>query len=147
MPPNKNRHVKPPAFPAPTGKIPAAAVPVAGDILLSFKHYDFSGKFMCANQCKADLQYMDTTLARLKHICGAKLSELKASGKTWRCHPIKFSETTEPNGFSTLPAHLQDNEPMQIGLETGDGRIHGVFSGNIFYLVWFDADHRLYQRK
>lgn len=140
----KARHVQTPTIPQSSGHIPGAALPPSGDVLFSFKYYEFSGKFSCLRQ---DGAYMDTVLGRFKDLSGVKPQELVNAGKSWRCHPIEWEKTSEPQGFTNLPPQLSDYTPMQIGLGKAKGRIHGVFSGDIFYLVWFDAEHQLWPEK
>jgi len=69
------------------------------------------------------------------------------------CH--HFPETTEPQGFTTLdPDGLGLEEPWQIRLcpdnhkpPESAWRIHGVLHGDVFYVVWLDYDHLMYENK
>lgn len=42
---------------------------------------------------------------------------------------------------------LEQLETRQISLGAGSGRIHGVFIGNVFFLIWLDPKHYLYHNK
>jgi hypothetical protein len=120
--------------------IPAAAVPAFEDVLLSFKHLTLSDKFTPADR---PATYILTVLERFKKICQCRPHELKEGGDEWRCHPIRWQTTTEPDGFKHLPEIFRDITPMQIGLGRDEGRVHGFFIGSVFFLVWFDAKHNL----
>jgi len=109
---------------------------------LSFKYYDFSGKY---SPLLRDGTYMGCVLDRFKEICRLSRQELVAGGDTWRCHKIPWDKTADPAGFASVPpSQLQDVEAMQISLGLTDGRMHGIFVDDIFFVVWFDAQHRLW---
>lgn len=38
-------------------------------------------------------------------------------------------------------------ECWQLGINNQGFRIHGYFIENIFYVVWFDPNHNMYERK
>lgn len=120
--------------------IPAPVIPEAQDILLCFKYLLLSTKFTPRGR---DGIYFEQVLERFRDICRARPGELKGA-KAWRCHPIEWSATSEPDGFVGLPEHLQDEAPMQIGLGRTRGRLQGFFAGIVFHVVWFDAEHALY---
>ncbi len=39
------------------------------------------------------------------------------------------------------------DECWQLGINNQGFRIHGYFIGNIFYVVWLDPNHNMYERK
>lgn len=140
--PQKNRH-KLPAVQRPaasTKHIPEPSAP-SPEVLLSFKHLSLNDKL--TPKGKGD-DYFAVTLERLKEACRLTPHEMKQSGRQWRCHTIKWEETSEPKGYDLMPPAFRDSEPMQISLGKADGRLHGFFVGNTFYVVWFDAHHKLY---
>ena len=62
-----------------------------------------------------------------------------------RCHPIKWRETTEPNGFGIPNEKELVTIPYQFSLSTNEhGRVHGVFVGEIFVVERLDPEHKLY---
>jgi hypothetical protein len=63
-----------------------------------------------------------------------------------RYHPIKWRETTEPNGFGIPNEKELVTVPYQFSLSTNEhGRVHGFFIEDMFYIVWLDPNHNLYQ--
>ncbi len=63
-----------------------------------------------------------------------------------RCHPIKWRETTEPHGFRIPNEKELVTIPYQFSLSTNEhGRVHGFFIEDVFYIVWLDPNHNLYQ--
>ncbi len=137
----KPKHVPIPHRPNPGSvHIPAPVTPGA-EVLLSFKHLNLTDKFTPKGR---EAEYIITALGRMREMCKLKPQELKQSGKVWRCHTIKWDETSEPKGYEAMPKSFQDSEPMQISLGKADGRLQGYFVGSTFYVVWFDAHHQLY---
>ena len=65
----------------------------------------------------------------------------KYSGKnsTFRIHPHKDVK----NPCST-PSGVNLEDMWQIRISKSKGGIHGVFSENVFYIIWFDPHHNLY---
>lgn len=63
-----------------------------------------------------------------------------------RAHPIDWEHTSEKNGFSQLNEQLQLFKPYQFSISANaHGRIHGFVSSSVFYVIWLDPEHRLYQ--
>ena len=91
-------------------------------------------------------RYFEKMLERMKAICGSSLKEILSNrSSSLRAHPIDWSETTEPRGFLNLNQQLQQIEPYQFQISANEhGRVHGFFIENIFFIVWFDPDHKLY---
>jgi hypothetical protein len=59
-------------------------------------------------------------------------------------HEVDWSKTKEPAGFySCLRGDLKEVEAWQFSLG-GDTRLFGFRLKDIFYAVWFDTQHRIY---
>jgi len=67
-------------------------------------------------------------------------------------HFIDFSKTAEPDGFSGIDPsdeNLWTEEAWSFGLPgvkytaSWSWRVHGFISTGVFYIVWFDPEHRL----
>jgi hypothetical protein len=59
-----------------------------------------------------------------------------------RNHQIKFSDTSEPNGFKTLNEQLKDKEAWQFEITKSiHGRVHGILIDDVFYVIWIDPCH------
>ncbi|MBD3342771.1 MAG: hypothetical protein GF353_26980 [Candidatus Lokiarchaeota archaeon] len=83
---------------------------------------------------------------RLKDISAIEpLSFLANRSKALRAHPINWVETTEPEGFTHLNYQLRDLDAYQFNISKERGRIHGFLIEHIFYVIWIDSDHNLYE--
>lgn len=97
------------------------------------------------NYAVKDQQYFLKLIERLKALCDFNQKELLTnSSPALRCHKIDFKSCTE-FGFGLLSEDL-DDAAFQIGVSANEnGRIHGYFVGNVFYVVWLDPEHELYK--
>lgn len=115
-------------------------------MVFSFKHLSLTEKF---TPRAMDGQYVVKLTERMKALCSMDGRELRMGGHhSLRCHAIEFSGTTEPEGFSELPGPLKKEgvQPFQFSVSSNEhGRVHGFFIGDIFYVVWIDPHHRLYE--
>lgn len=111
----------------------------------SFKHTDLkSQKFKVEGK---EGQYFYKLLERLKELCRSTPQDLQSSrSPSLKCHPITWADTSEKKGFShLLPPDLKDSEPYQFNISRNKwGRVHGIFVGSKFYVIWFDPEHELY---
>lgn len=114
-------------------------------IHFSFKHLDTKKQKFSLNGRNS--QYFEKMLERLKNICLMTKAEVISNrSKSLRAHQIDWKDTTEPNGFSQLNEQLQQANPYQFEISVNKhGRVHGFFIENIFFIVWFDPDHKLYK--
>ena len=91
--------------------------------------------------------YLLALLERLRDLCSLTATELRANRhRALRCHPIRWPDTTEPNGFAHLNAAIREQAtPYQFSLSGNEyGRVHGFFDGDVFFVIWLDPEHRLY---
>jgi len=110
----------------------------------SFRYFkDDNEKFSIRNR---DATYLQALLLRLRDLSTLDAREIiNNRSKSLRCHPIKWSDTTEPNGFGLPNEEQLANMPYQFQISSNEhGRVHGFFIENIFYIVWLDPDHNLY---
>ena len=113
-------------------------------VRFSFRHWHTSEKF-CLPDLAARPEYIPTLLDRLKQISSMKMSEFRQAGKALRSHPHDWSKTSEPSGYAHLSAQLQDCQPWQFSLARQElGRVHGILIDDVFYVVWFDPEHKMY---
>lgn len=113
----------------------------------------FSFKYMELEHHKFDLpdtatkdNYLAMLFDRFKNISTMKFSEFRLAGKALRSHAISWEKTSEPKGYSHLSQQMQECEPWQFSLSREElGRIHGFLLSDIFYVVWIDHGHKLYQ--
>lgn len=114
-------------------------------IKFSFNYLQTNSKFNL-NDCGAE--YLFLLVSRLKQVSNMTVDDFrKITFNTIRNHEIDWdnSKCTE-NSFGIPEEDEKGYEPWQFGLDNNkNGRIHGFFIGNIFYIRWFDPKHRLYE--
>jgi len=135
------------------GKIPRGQSSIPTPKEIHFGLVCFSFKYMELEHQKFDLpntaikdSYLGTLFNRLKSISTMKFNEFRQAGDVLRSHKISWERTSEPSGYSHLSPQIQECEPWQFSLASNRlGRIHGFLLSEIFYVVWIDHEHRLYQ--
>lgn len=124
--------------------VPSQAKPPEG-LRFSFKYLQTQNeKFSIRDR---DPNYFTAFLERLRDLSTLTAQEIKMNrSQSLRCHPIKWRETTEPNGFGIPNEKELVTIPYQFSLSTNEhGRVHGFFIEDVFYIVWLDPNHNLYQ--
>lgn len=80
-----------------------------------------------------------------------KISSDKAYSKKNHIHPINWKDPQiRENSFSCLDSNLMEQikeDCWQLGINNQGFRMHGFFIENIYYVVWLDPLHNLYDRK
>ena len=126
------------------GVIPDQEAPKhPGTVLFSFKYLDLAGneKFHFS---RCSPEWLMSLFERLRSVSGMSMSEFEIpQGTALRNHELKWSTTTE-NGFSGLSEELQPDRPWQFSVSKKKGRVHGFLLHSVFYVVWLDPDHELY---
>lgn len=142
---SKNK-IRPIKIPQHESKIKELPVPDT-IIKFNFKYIDFTNPKFVITECEKS--YFKSLIDRLRNISSWKEIEFRQSNsKSLRSHPIKWSETTEPNGFKNLKGELSDSEGWQFQISSNEhGRVHGFLLHSVFYIVWFDPNHNLYAPK
>lgn len=114
-------------------------------ISFSFRyHQNDNQKFTFQDR---DARYFESLLMRLRDLSTLTFTEIiNNRSKSLRCHLIDWKDTTEPNGFG-IPNEEQIATPAyQFQISSNEhGRVHGFFFENVFYIVWLDPNHNLYQ--
>jgi hypothetical protein len=130
--------------PRTSGGIPKPKVPeLPTCIVFSLKYAQLGGgKFSVA---RGNENYQMALLERLRAVSAWSTNEFfNCHHKALRAHSIDFSDTTEPAGFP-LNEQLKQVPPYQFQVSANaHGRVHGFLLGNVFYVIWFDPDHQLY---
>ncbi|MBS4034385.1 MAG: hypothetical protein KGZ85_07980 [Ignavibacterium sp.] len=136
--------IKASKVPQKSNKIKPAALIPNGLLTFSFKYLSINHKKFCIDQCEN--AYFKELLTRLLHISSFTYNQFISERSTaLRAHIIRWDETSEPEGYSHLPAQLRDYAPYQFGINNNNyGRVHGFLHEGTFYIVWIDPDHLLY---
>jgi hypothetical protein len=92
-----------------------------------------------------DTTYFVSCIHRLKHISCLKCGELKyPTVKALRNHFIRWEDTSR-KCFGLPNEEQLVEQPFQFSISANEhGQVIGFFIEPIFYVVWFDADHRRY---
>ncbi|HDZ68887.1 MAG TPA: hypothetical protein ENH43_00500 [Phycisphaerales bacterium] len=63
--------------------------------------------------------------------------------KTQYVHPINW-DNAKLDSFGIQQASPDlDEDAWQFGISKDNGRVHGFFIEDFFYIVWIDPEHRL----
>jgi len=134
------------SIPISSKQIPEVAIPPDEFLKFSFKHLDLlTNKKFSLRLCATG--YLDKFLNRLRDICGVKVSDFReGKSPSLRGHAIAWGDTTEKGGFTCLNKQLRAMQAWQFEITSNKhGRVHGVLLDNIFYVVWIDPCHKLYE--
>lgn len=96
-----------------------------------------------------DKNYFNKLLERLRDLSRMTKKELTVenSGKrSLRCHVIDFGDKRTTENCFGLPreSDLYDDAWQFEVSQNTNGRVHGYFIENVFYIVWLDPKHDLY---
>lgn len=91
--------------------------------------------------------YLDHLLRRLQSMSCMHVAEFRSNKDlALRAHRHHWNATTEPHGFPLLGPEWDGHEAWQFQLSANKhGRVHGILVDEVFYVVWLDPEHRLYQ--
>lgn len=129
------------SVPPPAGRI-STPPPPSGHVSFSYRYLASTDKF---NTSECENRWFDGLFERLRALSSLRPQEILSSrSDSLRAHPIDFSRTSEPKGFAHLNPQLREYRPYQFQVSKGTGRVHGFFSGLVFFIVWLDPYHRLY---
>lgn len=131
-------------FPPSSERFPTPRLPDdTENVRFSFAHLDFSNTKFQISRC--DYTYFNSLLNRLKDISNMRMKDFRGKHlKSLKNHVIIWSETSEPEGFSSLNEQLQDAPAFQFAVTANKhGRVHGIILEAIFYVVWLDPEHKL----
>jgi hypothetical protein len=94
-----------------------------------------------------DSRYFESVLVRLRDLSKLTVPEIiNNRSKSLRCHLITWKDTTEPDGFGIPNEEEIVGSAYQFQISSNEhGRVHGFFIENVFYIVWLDSNHNLYQ--
>jgi hypothetical protein len=114
-----------------------------GGVSFSFKYFQENHDKFSVQQKEAN--YRVSLIERLKALSSLGSEEILSNrSKALRCHPIRWDDTTE-SGFGIPNESLLVDTPYQFSLSSNAyGRVHGFFIDEVFYVVWLDPNHRLY---
>lgn len=122
------------------GKPQNKTKPVFGPVTFSFQYVDFKQSDKFALSKIVDENFLKRLFEKLKHASKQRVEDYK---KEENNHYNEWDDLTE-KGFThlRLQPELKDKKPFQLTV-TKKARIHGLWEGNVFCVVWFDPNHLL----
>ncbi len=112
-------------------------------LIFSFKYLDLSDTDFCIDRC--DLNYYKLLLDRIKQLSKRTVFSFQTKyEKSLRNHSIKWEDINK-NSFGFPNEEQIVDKPWQFSVTSNEhGRVIGFFIGYIFYIVWLDCNHNLY---
>lgn len=112
-------------------------------LTFSFEFYDkTSTEFCLSTWTQSDIE---KALHRLQDISTKTFNELLQSRKIYHFSEVIWEKTTKIDGF---PDNRVKNLPAfhfaLLGINNQRARVFGAYSTGVFYIVWFDLDHRIW---
>ena len=115
-----------------------------GNIHFRFDYFDAAHTHFDGS--KADFDWTRDMLTRLKHLQNTTVDQFKkdlAYRRSQYIHPINWDDANlDSFGIQNASPDL-DEDAWQFAISKANGRVHGFFIGDFFYIVWIDPEHRL----
>lgn len=120
------------------------ASPDDARLTFSFRLFDSTDKEVCPETFEHG--YTQALMQRLKDLSTWYVSELTGSrSSSIRSHPIEWSDTKRPEGFSHLNEQFDSYQALQFSISSNEhGRVHGLLIGSCFHVIWLDCNHVVY---
>jgi len=110
-------------------------------IKFSFEFYDSSGKYCLSNWSKDEVK---KSLERLKEVNSKSFNDLARQRSTYHFYQTDWSKCTE-NCFPDSRANALPSFHFSIvGVNNQKARVFGAYQAGIFYIVWFDLEHKIW---
>lgn len=113
----------------------------ADTVLFSFESIDRNEYFNLDGTCQNWAADLFEAMQKVSKITMAEIYAGKYSGKT---SPFRIHQHEKAKAPCKIPPSVSLDDMWQIRISRSKGGIHGVFSDNVFYVIWFDPHHNLY---
>lgn len=110
-----------------------------GSEALSFTFEDFDRNHEYFNLSHIGAEWYVLLLDKLKELSGYTWSHILHTSH-YNAHPHDWNKTTA----QFTKEKYEQFDGVQFSLGQGFGRVHGYVIGNLFYIVWLDKHHNLY---
>ena len=136
----KRKFCFPLLHPSKDGEIPQPTIPRESELVFSFKYLDMSAEPFHLE--KVDKEYHKKMLSRLREMCRMSAGQAQHE-RSLRFHEIDWDKASK-SGFGITGGEDFDKVAFQFAISANKyGRVHGFLSENVFFVRWFDPDHRL----
>lgn len=128
-------------------------------LVISYKYLDLENRKYSVSQLsdnKIIIKYYEEFNTKIKEYSQYPnfkkyISEDRRYRDKNHIHPIDWKDSRiRELSFASLPPDLMEqvkDDCWQLGINNHTFRIHGFFIENVFYIVWLDFNHNLYDRK
>lgn len=111
------------------------------NVLFSFESIDKNDYFNLDGTCHNWAAELFDTMQKVSKIC---MKDIYAGKYTAEGSPLRIHSHAKAKAPCKVPDNISLEDMWQIRISANKGGIHGVFSDNIFYVIWFDPHHNLY---
>jgi hypothetical protein len=130
----------------PKRKIQDQAVPTNLKISFSFEFYDTQDDTYCMS--KFSTEQVRKAMNRLKDISTKTFHELQQQRKVLHFGSVVWEKTIKPTGFENAAINGLDSFHFALlGVNEQLARVYGAYSQGVFYVVWFDLEHKIWPTK
>ena len=129
-----------------SNSVPVPVIPSNSQLSFSFEFYDTTDDAYCLSKFSSD--QVKLSMKRLKEVSAKTFNEMQRQKAVLHFGEVIWSKTIKPNGFEQ-PA-LEGLEPFHFALLGVNGqltRVFGAYGSNVFYVVWFDLEHKIWPSK
>ena len=114
------------------------------NVLFSFESIDKNEYFNLDGTCHNWAADLFDTMQKVSKI---SMKDIYAGLYTREGSPLRIHTHATATAPCKVPDNISLDDMWQIRISANKGGIHGVFSDNIFYVIWFDPHHNLYPSK
>lgn len=83
----------------------------------------------------------------MQKVSGIELKDIYSGNYSGKTSPFRIHRHEDAKPPCKIPSNISLEDMWQIRISINKGGIHGVFSDNVFYVIWFDPQHNLYPDK
>lgn len=80
----------------------------------------------------------------LQKASNLKISDVYAGKYSGKSSPFRIHSHRDVKNPCSSPNGVKVEDMWQIRVSKSKGGVHGIFSENVFYIIWFDPQHNLY---
>ncbi|MDD3186395.1 MAG: hypothetical protein ACOX1S_05530 [Anaerostipes sp.] len=114
---------------------------ISDKVVFSFSAIDKNEYFNLDATCENwSLDLFDT----MKKISDISLKDIYAKKYSGKSSPFRIHQHDNAKPPCDVPKNILIDDMWQIRISRSKGGIHGIFTDNIFYVIWFDPHHNLY---
>lgn len=113
-------------------------------VLFSFESVEKNEYFNLDGTCQNWSADLFDTMQKVSQINIKEIYAGKYSGKN---STLRIHQHGKAKAPCEMPKNVSLEDMWQIRISVSKGGIHGIFSDNIFYVIWFDPQHNLYPDK